>query len=195
MVVPHRPDDRGELRHLRLGEARGRLVHQHEPRLGRQRPRDAEPPLVAVGERPAPAARPAPRARAGSSSSSARCRASPGPRSDAERRDLDVLAHRQPAERAAVLERPREPGARRAGAALQRVIVAGPRARRCPRSGSRTRSGRSRASTCRRRSGPIRPTTSCRCSSSVTSWSALDAREGPRDGGGPECSSGPPLRS
>jgi hypothetical protein len=33
-----------------------------------------------------------------------------GPGAHAERRDLDVLAHRQRLERAAVLERPREPG-------------------------------------------------------------------------------------
>ena len=53
VVVAHRPHDRGELGHLRLGQPGGRLVEQHEARLGRERARDAEPPLVAVRERPA----------------------------------------------------------------------------------------------------------------------------------------------
>ena len=44
--------DRGrEARHLRLGKAGRRLVHQHEARLGRECPGDAEPPLVAVRQR------------------------------------------------------------------------------------------------------------------------------------------------
>ena len=41
--------DRGrEARNLRLGKPSGRLVHEHETGLGRQRPRDPEPPLIAV---------------------------------------------------------------------------------------------------------------------------------------------------
>ena len=108
MVVPHGAHDRRELRHLGLGQTGGRLVHQHVARLGRERTRDAEPALVTV-RRATPPARPAWAASPSSSSSSvARRRASRGPAPDAERRDLDVLAHGQAAERAAVLERPRE---------------------------------------------------------------------------------------
>ena len=45
-----RADDGGEVRDLGLGEAGGGLVHQHERRLGGERPRDAEPAFVAVRE-------------------------------------------------------------------------------------------------------------------------------------------------
>ena len=109
VLVAHRADDRGELGHLRLREAGGRLVHQDEARLGRERARDAEPPLVAVRERRRRARPRTRRARARSSSSAARAPRAAAARADAERRDLDVLAHRQRAERVAVLERAREP--------------------------------------------------------------------------------------
>ena len=51
VVVAHRADDRREDGDLGLGQAGGRLVHQHEARLGGERARDAEPALVALGER------------------------------------------------------------------------------------------------------------------------------------------------
>jgi hypothetical protein len=38
----------GEVRHLRLGQPGGRLVHQHELRLGGEGARHAQPTLVAV---------------------------------------------------------------------------------------------------------------------------------------------------
>ena len=55
VLVPQRSDRGSELGHLRLREARTRLVEEDEPRFGRERTRDAEPPLVAVrklGRRP-----------------------------------------------------------------------------------------------------------------------------------------------
>ena len=51
VVVPHRADDGGELGNLGLGQPGGRLVHEHEERLHRERPGDPEPALVAVRER------------------------------------------------------------------------------------------------------------------------------------------------
>ena len=84
----------GEVGNLRLGQAGRRLVEQHEARLGRERARDAEPPLVAVRERrrgrvgvarePEPLEQP-----------SARAAASRGPAPTPSADDLDVLAHRQ----------------------------------------------------------------------------------------------------
>jgi hypothetical protein len=84
---------------------------------------------------------------------------------DSQRSDLDVLPHREVPERPAVLERPCETGA------LQRVI-------RRPASSTEPEVGRSNpVSTFTSVDfpapfGPIKPTTSCRWSSSVTSWSA-----------------------
>ena len=138
VVVAHRADDGGELGHLRLGQPGRRLVHQHEPRLRRERPRDAEPALVAVRERRRPAS-----ARAAEPEQAEQL-VGPPPRlararADAERGDLDVLAHRQRAERVAVLERAGEAVRARAGAALQRVIVAPVELDRARASGSRSR--------------------------------------------------------
>ena len=99
-------------------------------------------------------------------------------RADAERRDLHVLAHRETAERATVLERPRQPA----------------RPRRCGRQRVTSRPSSSTEPFVRKVEpgqdvherrlaapfGPIRPTTSCRWSSSVTSRSACtpsNARE------------------
>ena len=116
MLVANRADDRREGRHLRLREAGGRLVEQHEARLGRERPGNAEPALVAVRER----RRRARRVTGKTQPAEQRVRApvaSPGDRADAERRHLDVLADRERAERMAVLERAREPVRGRAAAA------------------------------------------------------------------------------
>ena len=98
---------RRELRDLGLGKTRGGLVHQHERRLGGERPRDAEPPLVAVRERRRRHLGVAIEPELGHQ----RVRAPGGlarSGADTERRDLDVLAHREVAERPAVLERARE---------------------------------------------------------------------------------------
>ena len=110
VLVADRAHDLGERRHLGLGQPGGRLVHEHEPRLGRERARDAEPPLVAVRQR----ARGELGVRDELQRLEQRVRATPclaRSGTDAERGDLDVLAHREPAERAAVLERAREAGA------------------------------------------------------------------------------------
>ena len=111
-VVADGADDGGEGGDLGLVQPGRRLVHQHEPRLERERPRDAEPALVAVRQDRGRARR---RARARPSSSSSSVGAPPrlarARRPRAERRDLDVLAHGEAAEQPPVLERPREPGA------------------------------------------------------------------------------------
>ena len=85
-------DDRRELGHLRLGQAGGRLVHQHEERLGRERARHAEPALVAVRERAGRHVRAA-RSPSRRAARPRGARASRGRAPDPERRDLDVLAH------------------------------------------------------------------------------------------------------
>ena len=51
VLVADGSDHVRELRHLGLGQPRSRLVEEDEPRLGRERARDPEPPLVAVRER------------------------------------------------------------------------------------------------------------------------------------------------
>ena len=107
VVVAHRADDLGERRHLRLRKTRRGLVHEDEPRLGRERPCDAEPSLVAVRERAGRCVR----IRLELERLEQRVGATPRlprSRSDAERRHLDVLPHGEPAERAAVLEGPGE---------------------------------------------------------------------------------------
>ena len=78
VVVAHGADDGGELGHLALGQPGGRLVEQQEARLGRERPGDAELPLVAVGEAACRLLARTARARRAPSSASARRRASRG---------------------------------------------------------------------------------------------------------------------
>ena len=172
MVVAHRADDRGELRHLGLGQPGRRLVHQHERRLGRERAGDAEPPLVAVRER-------AGRRRV---------------RDALEPEQLEQLvgpAPRRP--RAAPRRRAPRPRRSRAPSGRETSGCAGTSARSRPgRAGAGSSAVTSRSlelDACRRSArrspestftsvdlpapfGPIRPTTSCRCSSSVTSESA-----------------------
>ena len=95
-----------------------------------------------------------------------------------ERGDLDVLAHRQRAERVAVLERP--------GETVAAAPAGAPRVTSCPSSSTVPAVGRSKP--VRRLTsvdlpapfGPISPTTSCRCSSSVTSRSAARPRTSAR---------------
>ena len=48
--VANAPDERDEIRLLARVQAGGRLVEQEQPRLERERPRDLEPSLVAIGE-------------------------------------------------------------------------------------------------------------------------------------------------
>jgi hypothetical protein len=107
VVLRDRADERGEVRHLRLDEPRRGLVEEHDGRLRRAPPRDAEAALVPVRERR--------RRRGGVAVEAEACEervrplrrlAAAGP--DPERGDLDVLAHAEAAERVAVLERARE---------------------------------------------------------------------------------------
>ena len=109
VVVAHGAHDGGELGHLRLGQPRRGLVQQDEARLGGQRPRDAEPALVTVRRATPPALRRDAASPSSSSRSAARRRGLARRGADAERRHLDVLPHREAAERVAVLERPRQP--------------------------------------------------------------------------------------
>ena len=104
VVVANRANDGREVGHLGLGQPGRRLVHEHEERLGRERAGYPEPAFVAVRRairpgRSAKWARPrSPRI------SSARSLAARRERADSECRNLDVLAHRQRAERMGVLE-------------------------------------------------------------------------------------------
>ena len=116
VVVAHRADDRREFGHLRLGQTRGRLVEQHEARLGGERAGDAESPLVTVSE--------GRRRRGGAMLQPEEVEQLVGPLSgdpragtDAERGELDVLAHREASKRAAVLERACDARPGRGGAA------------------------------------------------------------------------------
>ena len=175
------------------GKPGGRLVHQHEPRLGRERAGDAEPPLVAVRERR--------RGRVGVGGEPehveqlvrARCAARRGPAPTPSAATSTFSRTDERPERVAVLERAREP-------------VPAAAVRRPPRHVAaleRDRAGVGRSKPLSTFTsvdlpapfGPIRPTTSPRRSSSVTPRSACDALERPRDGGGPERPSGPPLDS
>ena len=106
-VLLHGANRGGEARDLRLGEPRGRLVHEHEARLGGERASDAEPPLVTVRDRRRGLARIRGQVEEREKLVGAP-RGLPLRGADAERGDLDVLPHRQPAEGVAVLERPRE---------------------------------------------------------------------------------------
>ena len=54
VVVANRADDVCELGNLGLGQSRRGLVEQDEARVRRERPRDPEPPFVAVRERRTP---------------------------------------------------------------------------------------------------------------------------------------------
>ena len=175
-----------------LGQARGRLVHQHERGLDREHPRDAEPPLVAVRERVRRRVAPAPRARAARAARPPRRRASRGPAPTPSAATSTFSRTERLAERAAVLERPREPGpARRCE--LQRVMSLPPSST-VPVVGTSKPLSTLTSVDFPAPFGPISPTTSCRRSSSDTSLSALHALEGARDGGGPK-GLGPPLRS
>ncbi len=107
VVVTHGTDNGREGRHLRFGEPGGRLVEKHEARLRRECAGDPEPPLVAVREDgcgDVGMGREAEQVEqlAGTAGRLLRRGAC------AERRYLDVLAHRQRAEGVAVLERARE---------------------------------------------------------------------------------------
>ena len=169
VVVAHGADDGGEGRHLGLGQAGRGLVHEHEARVGGERAGDPEPPLVAVRERRGR------RVRARGEPEQleqlvARRAARPRRGADAERGDLDVLAHAERAEGVRVLEGAREAGApRRCGG--QRV-TSRPSSSTVPGSAGRSRSARSRASTCPRRSGRSARRLRRGRSSSVTSRSA-----------------------
>src|SRR5262249_12661077 len=103
-------DDLRERRNLRLGQTGGRLVEQEEARARRERPSDAEPPLVALSERVRGCigVRRQPEC---VEQLLGPCACSRRPRACTEGGDLDVLADGERAKSVAVLERPREPGA------------------------------------------------------------------------------------
>ena len=153
VLVAHRADDGGELGHLALGEPGGRLVEEQEARLASRAPARRRASARRRGRGCRPAAPRTARARAARAACAARRRASRGPGARAERRDLDVLADaratRTTGECWNVRARPARP--RRCG--LQRVTSLPAELDRAGRSGSRSPSARSRASSCPRRSG------------------------------------------
>src|SRR6266566_912705 len=111
MVVADGADNLRELRHLRLRQARGGLVNQHESRLGDERARHSEAPLVALGQRAGTCV--------GQVSQAQELEQLSGPpprlarsHTDPERGDLDVFADGEGPQRAAVLERACKAGAR-----------------------------------------------------------------------------------
>ena len=170
VVVADRAHDRGELGHLRLGQPGRRLVHEHERRLGGERAGDAEPPLVAVRQR---------------------ARRRLGQRRQAEQLEQLVARRRRasrgpaPTPSAATSTFSRTESSRnerlcwnvRASPARARRCALQPVTRALP-SSTLPAVGKSKpVSTLTSVDlpapfGPIRPTTSCRCSSSVTSCSA-----------------------
>ncbi len=191
VVVAHRADDGGEVGHLRLRQAGRRLVHEHEPGLHRERPRDAELPLVAVRER-----RGGPRVVGSEPEQLQQLRCAPsrltGPRSRAEGSDLDVLAHGQRAERSAVLEGPREPGP----AALARTPGRDRVVAERDRAGRREVEPRHHVDE-RRLAGAVRadqPDDLVAVHLQVDAPQGVHALEGARNGGGPETAPGPPIR-
>ncbi len=110
-LLAHRPHDLCEVRHLGLGQARRRLVHEDETRIGGQRARDAELSLLSVREDGRRGVRAALEPEQGEEL------AGPPPRlagrgTDAERGHLDVLARREAGEEPPLLVRPRQPGPR-----------------------------------------------------------------------------------
>ena len=171
------------------GEPGGRLVEQHEARLGRERAGDAEPALVAVCERAGRRVGVAVRPSRSSSSRPARA-----PRA-ARRRRRARRPRRSRAPRArgtrGVLERPREP-ARPRRCAGQRVTF-------LPSSSTAPCVGRSKplrtftSVDLPAPFGPIRPTISRATQLERDLAERLHALEGARHRGGPERCSGPPI--
>ena len=177
--------DRGEGRDLGLVQPGGRLVQQHEAGPQRERARDAELALVAVREQAgARSSRAVGEAEqleqlAGAPARLARRAA------DAERGDLDVLAHAQRAEQAAVLEGPREPGA--AAAVRRPARDVGVAERDLARASGRSKPvSRLTSVVLPAPLGPIRPSTSPGASSRSTSESASTPSNGARDAEGPK---------
>src|SRR5207247_5623160 len=122
VVMPYGPDDRGEVGHLGLGQSGRRLVEEQEPRLRGECPGDAELALVTMREagcRLSPAAvQPEELEQPGGAPARLA-----GPRARTERGHLDVLTHRQAAERAAGLKRARGPAAAAAVRAPRRDVT------------------------------------------------------------------------
>ena len=119
--------------------------------------------------------------------------ASRGAGADAERRDLDVLAHGERRGTRGCAGTCARARAGRGGARGQRVTSRLAELDRAVVGRSKPLSTLTSVDL-PAPFGPIRPTTSPRCSSSVTSAERLHALERPGDGGGPERSSGPPRR-
>ena len=191
VLVADRADDRRERGHLRLGKPRRRLVHQHEARLGRERARHAEPPLVALRERR--------RRRVGVGGEAEQVQQLAGALrrtarrdADAERRHLHVLADGQRAERAAVLERAREP----VPAAAVRRPARDVASLQLDRAGGRPVEAAEQIDE-RRLARSVRPDQTDDLTPPELERDVaerLHALEQTGDRGGPECSSGPPLQ-
>ena len=189
LLVPDRADDGRELRDLALGQAGRGLVEQQEPRLDRERPRDAELALVAVREAAGRLARAVGDAEHFHQPlGSLPRRTRPGART--QRRDLDVLAHAQPGERPAVLERARETGPAAAVRRPRGDVLAG----ELHRAGVREVEAGQHVHE-RRLAGSVRPDQADHLVPVQLHRHAakrVDARERPRNVGGPKNVSGPP---
>jgi hypothetical protein len=189
-VLRDRADDLGELTHLRLRDPRPGLVEKHERRRRRDRTRDAEQALVSVRQLP----RGRVLLKAEPRDQLARAGASLGrPGAGPERRDLDVLAHGQAAERTAVLERPADPGARTSVRAPAGDVAAAEldRARRRGVEPGEQVHERRLAGAVR----PDQPDDLVPVQLERDAVERLHARERPRHRGGPERFPGPPRRS
>src|SRR6266496_1763535 len=190
MVVANRANNLRKLGHLCLRQASGRLVHQHERGLGDERARHPQPPFVALGQRAGPCI--------GQIRQTQKLEQLPGPpprlagaHTDPERGDLDVLADGEGPQRAAVLERARQAGARpsMSAPAGDVAIAELDRARvRQVEAGEHVHE--------RRLAGAVRPDQTDdlpRVELERDLLQRLDACEGTANGGGPKGFFGPPL--
>ena len=177
--------------HLRLGEPGGRLVHQHERRLGRERARDAEPSLVAVSERPGGRVCVRGRDRAARAARRPGARASRGP-APTPSAATSTFSRTVSERNAWLCWNVRASPARPRRWALHRVIVR-------PSSSTEPAVGKSKPREEvdeRRLPGAVRPDQADDLVTVQLERDALervDPLERARDGGGPERSSGPPI--
>ena len=179
VVVAHGAHHRGERGNLCLRETGRGLVHEEEPRLGRERTRDAEPALVPMRERA--------RRRVGVGRQAerleqlvARRRASRGP-APTPSAATSTFSRTERPRNERLCWNVRESPARPRLCGLQRVTSR-------PSSSTEPASGKSKPERTFTSVdlpapfGPISPTTSCRRSSSVTSrsaWTPANERETP----------------
>ena len=181
----------GEARYLRLGKARRGLVHEHEARLRREGPSHSQPALVAVRQRRGGLVRIRGEPEQAHELVRPPRRFPPGG-ADPERRDLDVLPHREAAEGVRVLEgtgEPMPPAPVRRPAGDVALLESDLATRRPVEAAEDVDE--------RRLAGPVRADQAddlARLELERDVTQRLHARERTRHGGGPERSSGPPLR-